>query len=476
MVRIIRLQVGLSVALVACVLTSTNSISGAGAAESVRAKPNVILIMADDLGYKELGSYGQKLIKTPYLDQLAKDGMRFTRGYAGNAVCAPSRCVLLTGRHPGHAWVRNNGEVKPEGQRPIPASEVTIAEALKAHGYNTAHIGKWHLGYQKEFLPLNHGFDYYYGIPYSNDMDAINNFNYWDQYKGEELNSKNYNVPLIKNTSVIERPVDQTTITKRYTKEAIDFIKENKKESFFLYVAHNLPHIPLYASKKFLGKSKRGLYGDVIQEIDYGVGQIIKVLKKLKIDKNTIVVFTSDNGPWLPFKTHGGSAGLLKEGKGTTWEGGMRVPTIFWSPSNIKPAIISDTGSTMDLFSTFISIAGGQTPTDRIIDGFDITKTLFDLKRTDREVTYFYRGTQLYALRYKNYKAHFITQEAYTLNNKKMIHEIPLLYDLENDPSEKYNISSKNKDVIDKIRSIVLIHNSNMVKGKNQLINRKLIN
>jgi len=290
------------------------------------------------------------------------------------------------------------------------------------------------------------------------------------------LNSKNYNVPLIKNTSVIERPVDQTTITKRYTKEAIDFIKENKKESFFLYVAHNLPHIPLYASKKFLGKSKRGLYGDVIQEIDYGVGQIIKVLKKLKIDKNTIVVFTSDNGPWLPFKTHGGSAGLLKEGKGTTWEGGMRVPTIFWSPSNIKPAIISDTGSTMDLFSTFISIAGGQTPTDRIIDGFDITKTLFDLKRTDREVTYFYRGTQLYALRYKNYKAHFITQEAYTLNNKKMIHEIPLLYDLENDPSEKYNISSKNKDVIDKIRSIVLIHNSNMVKGKNQLINRKLIN
>ena len=442
------------------------------------SKTNFIIIFVDDMGYGDLGVFGHPTIQTPNLDQMAYEGQKWTQFYSAASVCTPSRAALLTGRLPIRSGMASdiNRVLFPDSVNGLPSYELTLSEILKEKGYKTAAIGKWHLGHKKEFLPTNNGFDYYYGIPYSNDMDAINNFNYWDQYKGEELNSKNYNVPLIKNTSVIERPVDQTTITKRYTKEAIDFIKENKKESFFLYVAHNLPHIPLYASKKFLGKSKRGLYGDVIQEIDYGVGQIIKVLKKLKIDKNTIVVFTSDNGPWLTFKTHGGSAGLLKEGKGTTWEGGMRVPTIFWSPSNIKPAIISDTGSTMDLFSTFISIAGGQIPTDRIIDGFDITKTLFDLKRTDREVTYFYRGTQLYALRYKNYKAHFITQEAYTLNNKKMTHEIPLLYDLENDPSEKYNISSKNKDVIDKIRSIVLIHNSNMIKGKNQLINRKLIN
>ena len=205
-----------------------------------------------------------------------------------------------------------------------PILRLPIAEKLKENKYKTAIVGKWHLGHKKKYLPLNHGFDYYYGIPYSNDMDKINNNNYWSEYERNELDSKSYNVPLIENFDIIERPVDQTTITERYTKKAIELIKEYKEDNFFIYLAHNLPHTPLYASDDFLGKSKRGLYGDVIEEIDYSIEKVMEALKKNNLDKNTIVVFTSDNGPWLSYGDHSGSSGIYREGKGTTWEGGTK--------------------------------------------------------------------------------------------------------------------------------------------------------
>ena len=283
------------------------------------------------MGYGDIGVFGNPTIKTPFLDKMSQEGQKWTQFYSAASVCTPSRAALLTGRLPIRSGMASsvNRVLFPNSKNGIPQEEILLAEKLKENNYKTAIVGKWHLGHHEEYLPLNHGFDYYFGIPYSNDMDKINNTPYWSEYERDELNSKSYNVPLIENFSVVERPTDQTTITKRYTEKVIELIHKYKDAPFFIYLAHSLPHIPLYASKEFLGKSKRGLYGDVIEEIDFGVGQIIDELKKLTLDKNTIVVFTSDNGPWLAYKTHGGSAGLLRNGKGTTWEGGVRVPHPF---------------------------------------------------------------------------------------------------------------------------------------------------
>ena len=283
-------------------------------------KLNFIIVFADGMGYGDIGVFGNPTISTPNLDNMSFEGQKWTQFYSAASVCTPSRAALLTGRLPVRSGMTS--VLFPNSSNGFPEKEYTIAEKLKEKKYKTAIVGKWHLGHKKKYLPNNHGFDYYYGIPYSNDMDKINNNKYWAEYERNELNSKSYNVPLIENFDIIERPVDQTTITSRYTKKTIELINKFKDDRFFIYLSHNLPHIPLYASKEFLGKSKRGLYGDVIEEIDFGVGLIINELKKLNLDKNTVVVFTSDNGPWLVFKSHSGSAGLLRNGKGTTWEGG----------------------------------------------------------------------------------------------------------------------------------------------------------
>ena len=284
-------------------------------------KTNFIVVFVDDMGYGDLGSYGHPTINTPNLDKMAYEGQKWTQFYSASSVCTPSRAGLLTGRLP----IRNgmigakDRVLFPNSKYGLPDSEITIAEKLKENGYKTAAIGKWHLGHKKEYLPLQHGFDYYFGIPYSNDMDKINGetccpgSQYWQKYDSKSPKSTNYNVPLIENNKIIERPVDQTTITKRFSDKAVEFIKENKDDSFFIYLAHNLPHTPLYASDEFLGKSKRGLYGDVIQEIDYGIGLIIEELKKNIFEKNRIVVLTSNNAPYLLFESHCVSAGLLSE-------------------------------------------------------------------------------------------------------------------------------------------------------------------
>jgi len=277
-----------------------------------------------------------------------------------------------------------------------------------------------------------------------------------------------WNVPLMRNERIVERPADQTTITSRYTAEAVEFIKANKDRRFFVYLAHNLPHVPLFASEEFIGRSLRGLFGDVVEEIDDGVGRILRTLRELKLDGRTLVVFTSDNGPWLIFKQHGGSAGLLREGKGCTWEGGMREPTIFWWPGKIQPRVVRDMGSTLDLLPTCVKLAGAQLPSDRVIDGVDISAALFGTAPSPRETMFYYRGATLYAVRSGPFKAHFITKPAYG-RGKREDHDPPLLFHLGEDPSEKSNVAAEHPEVIAKIREIVKAHQKTLQPVESQL-------
>jgi arylsulfatase A-like enzyme len=447
------------------------------AQKTAKRLPNIVIIFADDLGYGDLSTYGNPTIHTPNLDRMAHEGQKWTNFYVAASVCTPSRAALLTGRLTVRSGMSSNTTrvLFPNSKNGLPASEVTLAEQLKKAGYSTACIGKWHLGHKEQYLPTNNGFDYYYGIPYSNDMDKVEGLpyrEYWQQ-PNDAIKTEHFNVPLLRDTEIIERPANQHTITKRYTEETISFIKENKNEPFFVYLAHNLPHIPLFVSKEFAGKSKRGLYGDVVEEIDHGVGKILKTLKEEGLDDNTIVVFTSDNGPWLPFKNNGGSAGLLKAGKGTTWEGGMREPAIFWGPELIKPGLVGELGSTMDLFTTFSSLAGVEIPNDRIIDGKDLSQTLMNLDASPRKSVLFYRGTELYAARLGDFKAHYITQGAYGEFGERKEHNPPLLYNLSHDASEKFDIAKQHPDVIEQINALVDSHKSNLVKGKDQLVERE---
>lgn len=439
---------------------------------------NFIIIFADDLGYGDLSCYGNPTINTPNLDRMAQEGQKWTNFYAGASVCTPSRAALLTGRLPVRSGMASNKRrvLFPDSKYGLPASEITLAEQLKTVGYTTAAIGKWHLGHKEQYLPTNHGFDYYFGIPYSNDMDMVDGllpyWEYWQQ-PNDSIKTAHFNVPLFRNTEIIERPANQNTITKRYSEEAVSFIKKNRDQPFFVYLAHNLPHIPLFVSEEAAGKSKRGLYGDVLEEIDNGVGKILDAIKEEGLTENTIVVFTSDNGPWLPFKNNGGSAGLLRAGKGTTWEGGMREPGIFWGPGNIKPGLITDMGSTMDLFTTFSTLAGAKSIDDRILDGIDLSETLLNHNPSPRKSVLYYRGTEIYAARLGDFKAHFVTQGAYGEFGKRQEHETPLLYNLSHDAAEKFDIAHQQPEILEQIQKLVDAHKSNLVMEKDQLADRE---
>jgi arylsulfatase A len=460
----------LGVAAGAFVLPSCVRSSQSATSRSSRKKPNFVIIFADDLGYGDLGCFGHPTIHTPHLDRMAAEGQKWTNFYVGASVCTPSRAALLTGRLPIRSGMCSNNRrvLFPDSASGLPAGEVTIAEGLKTQGYTTGCIGKWHLGHLPPYLPTNNGFDSYFGIPYSNDMDRVAGEGrkaFW------EPKAEYWNVPLMRNEEIIERPADQNTITKRYNEKAVQFIEKNKSRPFFLYLAHNLPHVPLFASKDFKDKSLRGLYGDVVEEIDWGVGRILDTLRREGLADNTFVIFTSDNGPWLIFNEHGGSAGPLREGKGCTFEGGMREPCIMWWPGKIKPGVVHDMGATMDVYTTILTLAGAEVPSDRVVDGLDLSPALFGTGPSPRKKMFYYRGAKLYAVRKGPYKAHFFTRSAYG-RDKEVQHDPPLLYHLGHDPSEKYDISKAHPGVIAEIQKEVASHRANLVRGEDQLAKR----
>ncbi len=414
--------------------------------------PNVIIIFTDDLGYGDLGIYGHPTIRTPHLDQMAIEGMRFMQFYAAASVCTPSRAGLLTGRYPvrtGMVQGMINGRVLfPNDKVGLPPAEITIAEVVKQKNYATAAIGKWHLGHLPEYLPTAQGFDSYYGIPYSNDMDFVS---------ARDGQAGYWNVPLMRNEEIVERPAVQETLTKRYTEAALDFIEKNRENPFLLYLAHTMPHIPLFASENFLGKSPRGLYGDVVEEIDWSVGQILQKLKESGLADNTLVIFTSDNGPWLVTKQNGGSAGLLREGKGVTWEGGLRVPMIAWWPGKIPNGKVSTAlTSTIDFLPTIADMIGAEVNQDRL-DGKNILPVLLNEAPSPREDFFYYRGDRVFAVRKGPWKAHFITQTEYPAG-PMTFHDPPLLFHLENDPSERFNLAENHPNVIEELKSMKEAH------------------
>lgn len=418
--------------------------------------PNFVVIFADDLGYGDLGVQGHPTMRTPHIDRLAAEGKRFTDFYAA-PVCSPSRAALLTGRYPVRSGMYGRrGVLFPESKGGLPTGEITIAELLRDRGYATAHIGKWHLGIHPGSRPNDQGFDLSLGLPYSNDMDR-NEGVPREAAMSPDPPAEGWNVPLIRNGEVIERPADQRTLTRRYTAEAVDFIGRNKDRPFFLYFAQTFPHVPLFASPAFHGRSLRGIYGDTVEELDWSVGQVVAKLRAEGLAENTLVVFTSDNGPWLTQGLQGGSAGLLREGKATTWEGGLRVPAIAWWPGRIAPGIVHDPANTMDLLPTIGAIAGFSPPDDREIDGIDLAPVIFQEGRLDERPFFYYRGSQLAACRLGKYKAHFSTQTGYS-GIPPEEHTPPLLFDLEFDPGETTEIGANHPEVIARIEAVVAAH------------------
>lgn len=415
--------------------------------------PNIVVIFADDLGYGDLSCQGHATIRTPRLDRMAAEGMRFTQFYVLASVCTPSRAALMTGRYPIRSGLTR--VVNPRSEGGIQDDEVTLAEALKAAGYSTHIVGKWHLGHLDRYLPLKHGFDSYFGIPYSNDMSEATSAAPPDRAEGLPP------TPLIRGNRTVELEPDQRLLTQCYTNEALRVIRSRAPpggEPFFLYVAHAMPHIPLAVSRDFGGRSERGLYGDVVEELDWSVGRILGEIRRQGLDEKTIVVFTSDNGPALMFHEDGGSAGLLRGGKGSPWEGGFRVPAIVRWPGRIDAGAVENTvATTMDLYATLITLGGGEIPRDRPVDGRDISGLLLERTKPKEVDLFFYAfGDTPWAVRRGVYKLYVRTSNPETGKWGGEKHDPPLLFDLETDPSEKYDIASRHPEVAAELKELIL--------------------
>ena len=417
----------------------------AASAGRVDGKPNIVIIFCDDLGYGDIGCFGSTKHHTPNLDRMAAEGRRFTSFYVTSGVCTPSRSSLMTGCYPRRVNMHQNEKnlcvLFPVNQRGLNPDEITMAEVLKGQGYATACIGKWHLGDQPEFLPTRQGFDYYFGIPYSNDMGT-------NQGPGRPP------LPLLRNEEVIEAPADQDTLTKRYTDEVIRFMRENRDRPFFVYLPHTMPHNPVHASDEFRDSSANGRYGDSVEEIDWSAGQILAALKALDLDKNTLVIFTSDNGA---AKRWGGGNGPLRGYKGSTWEGGMREPCIMRWPGTIPAGTECDElACTMDLMPTFARLAGTSAPKDRIIDGLDIWPLMAGKAGagSPREAFYYYQMDQLQAVRSGKWKLH-LPLKPKKRNWGKPEPEGPLmLFDLDADIGEQKNVADRHPRVVERLLAL----------------------
>jgi len=427
--------------------------------------PNIVIIFMDDMGYADIGPFGAEGYETPNLDRMAKEGRKFTDFYVTQAVCSASRAGLLTGCY--NVRVGIFGALAPGAKHGINADETTIAEICKTQGYATACYGKWHLGDAKKFLPLQHGFDEFFGIPYSNDM--------WP-YQPRLLHlpmqqrlKRWPHLPLIEGNDVINpkiSPDDQKQLTTQYTERAVQFIEKNKDTPFFLYLPHSMVHVPLYVSEKFAGKSGSGLFADVMMEIDWSVGQVLDTLRKHDLDKNTLVIFTSDNGPWLNYGNHAGSAAPLREGKGTMFEGGCREPTLMWWPGKIPAASSTATPAmTIDLLPTIAKLIGAQLPT-QTIDGKDIWPILAGEKgaKSPHDSYYFYYGTQLQAMRMGDWKLHF-PHDYQTMAGKPVGKDgLPTsysrakiglsLFNLKQDIGETKNLAAEHPNIVKKMQSM----------------------
>jgi arylsulfatase A len=416
--------------------------------------PNIVIIFADDLGYGDIQGYGADYA-TPNLAELEKEGMKFTNFYS-QPQCSPSRAALMTGCYPqrvGIPWV-----VGPEGPAwtkdkyfiGLNAGEETLPEILKKKNYTTACIGKWHLGHHNQHLPTHHGFDSYFGLPYSNDMWPSSSADFPD-------------LPLMENENVIEKNPDQTQLIKRYTEKAISFIAQNRSRPFFLYLAHTMPHVPIYASEEFKGKSGKGLFADVVQEMDWSTGEIMKALKKYDIDKNTIFIFTSDNGPWLVYGNHAGSATGLREGKGTTFEGGVRVPFIARWPDKIPAgSTCHAVAALIDLLPTVVEITHVKRSANTI-DGKSVLPLLLGKSvQAHRDVHYYFQINELQAVRKGKWKLHFPHSYEHVVQPGKdgergttTAVQLELsLFDLESDPSEQKNVALQHPEIVNELKSL----------------------
>jgi arylsulfatase A-like enzyme len=426
--------------------------------KAFQGRPNVVIIFTDDQGYADVGCFGAEGFQTPNLDRMAEEGIRFTDFYVAAPSCTPSRAALMTGCYPQRVSMPH--VILDKAKIGINEDEFTMAELFKQQGYDTAMFGKWHLGHHPEFLPVRHGFDTFFGLPYSNDI--------WPFHPQSERYDFT-DLPLIEGEEILEYNPDQTKLTTWYTERAVSFIDEHKDSSFFLYVAHNMPHVPLYVSDKYKNNSERGLYGDVIEEIDWSVGEILAALKRNGIDDRTLVIFTSDNGPWLSYGNHAGSAKPLREGKGTTFEGGMREPCIMRWPGTIPAdSECREMATAMDLLPTFANLIGGHLPEDHVIDGKDIRPLLFGKRgaKTPHEAFFYYRGWRLEAVRSGKWKLH-VPHEYGTLTDKFGSDGIPAdygnnrilateriglsLFDLDNDISETTNVADDHPEIVKRL-------------------------
>lgn len=450
------------------ILLCISTLAGAQTPETKPATgmPNIVLILTDDMGYGDLSSFGATQYKTPNLDKMVSEGVRFTNFYVAQAVCSASRAALLTGCYSNRVSIL--GALGPESKIGLNPSEETIAEVLKKKGYKTGVFGKWHLGDNKQFLPLQQGFDEYLGLPYSNDMWGIN----YDGTKATpETNARKAGFPPLAlidgNIKVheINTMEDQAELTTLYTRRAVQFIEKNKKNPFFLYVPQSMPHVPIAASSKFKGKSEQGLFGDVLMEIDWSVGQILEALEKNGLTKNTLVIFTSDNGPWLNFGNHAGSTAGLREGKGTSWEGGQRVPCIMKWPGKIPAgSICNKIASTIDILPTLADISGAPLPAKKI-DGVNILSLMKgDPSAAPRKIFYYYYGHSLEGVRENDWK--LVLPHSYRTYEGLMPGQNGVsgptktgktgyaLYDMRRDPGERYDVKEMYPEIVAKLNKI----------------------